>query len=76
MMILDLSHYDITYDADIDPDVTLLHSNVTPIRHLTKDKWVVIIATEAPTVHNDELIYYHYDSSITTRIKLHEDKYI
>ena len=75
-MILDLSDCDIIYDADIDPDATPLHSNVIPIRLLTKEKWVVILTTEAPTVHNDELTDYHYDSSITTRIKLHEDKYI
>ena len=55
MMILDLSDCDIIYDADIDPDTTLLHSSVTPIRNLTKEKWAVVLAAEAPTVHTDEL---------------------
>lgn len=74
MMIVELSEYVITYDTDIDQYTTPSHSSVTPIRNLTKEKWVVILATEAPTVDSDELADYHYDSNITTRIKLYEDK--
>ena len=74
MMIVDVSECDITYATDIDPDTTSSYSIITPTRHVTKEKWTVLFSNEAPKTNHDELIYYHFDSNLTTLIKLHDNK--
>ena len=41
------------------------------IRHLTKERWVVLLAAESPEV--DRLTDAHFDSQILKRIKLQDD---
>ena len=74
MMILDLTDINIIYDIDCDPD-NLTHDpdNVT-LKHLTNEKWMVVLAAEisqenfATSLSDD-----HFDSRIGTRLKLHSD---
>ena len=48
-------------------------SILTKLRHLTKEKLVVLLATSSPKADNDDLTYYHFDSKIHTRIKSQND---
>ena len=57
----------------MDLDTTSSHSIVNPIRYLTKEQWVFVIAAEASQDDNDELAYYDFCSNITTCVKLHDN---
>ena len=42
--------------------------------HLTKEKWVVLWAANAPEVNNNDITYSQFQSAIATCVKLHDDK--
>ena len=46
MMINDLSNCDIAHDMDQDPDTIIDDAPDGIITHLTKEKWVIILAAE------------------------------
>ena len=75
MMILDFTDINIMYNVDCDPDA--IEDNIeidVTIRHLTNEKWMVVLAAE--TSQQDEelnLSDSHFDSKIGIRLKLHSD---
>ena len=70
MMILDLSDTEILY-RDQTNDSTEDHV----VHHLTKEVWLVILAAVTPKAsQTEDLSDMHFDSSIITRVKLHDDK--
>ena len=42
--------------------------------HLTKEKWVVLWAADAPEANNHDITDSHFQSAIATRVKLYADK--
>jgi hypothetical protein len=72
-MILDLSECEISYESDVNPDITSAASNAIHINHLTNEKWVVIQAVTSPEADSENLTDNHFDSKIHTRINLHND---
>ena len=69
MMILDLSDTEILY-RDQANDSTEDHV----VHHLTKEIWLVILAAVTPKAsQTEDLSDMHFDSSIITRVKLHDD---
>ena len=76
MTIVDLSECVIFYGTDIESDTTSSHRIFTPISHSNKEKWVVILDTEAPNANNDELVDSNFGSTTTIYTKLHVGKYI
>ena len=69
MMILDLSDVEIIYRNETD------EINQHTVKHLTQEIWLVILAAIEPKAsHTEDLTDAHFDSSIITRVKLHEDK--
>ena len=71
MMIFDLSDCEIDYEPDIDPDLVKTMDNWVTLPHLSKEKQVVLQAADAPEASNH---HSHFQSSIATRVKLHDDK--
>ena len=68
-MILDLSDVEIIYRNETD------EINQHTVKHLTQEIWLVILAAIEPKAsHTEDLTDAHFDSSIITRVKLHEDK--
>ena len=59
IMIVDLLEYDISYDTNIDAGITTSYIIVAPIRHLTKEMWVVLLVAEAPKEYTIKLTCYH-----------------
>ena len=73
IMIIDLSNCDITYEMDQDPDTIPDDANERVIAHLTNEKWAIVLAAESPAAGAHHLTDYHFDSCITTRVRLHSD---
>ena len=63
----------VNIDIDIDHDNSLLTNEPCVISHLTKEKWIVILAAESPIAASEYIIEHHIKSDITTRIKLHDE---
>ena len=72
-MIIDLTDAEITYKYEIDSDGEYPSRSVQPIRHLTKEKWVIVLDAEGYETSNEELTDNHFNSTNHTRIKLHSD---
>ena len=73
IMILDLSECNIVHHMDQDPDTIPEDATARIIPHLTKEKWVILLASQSPEENANELSNAHFDSKILTRIKLHND---
>ena len=69
MMILDLSDTELLYrDHNNGPNEEHV------VHHLTKEVWLVILAAVTPKAsRTEDLSDLHFDSSIITRVKLHDD---
>ena len=76
-MILDLTEIDIMYENDFNNGINdnQPRTNETVIHHLTQEVWVVVLTAVSPKASdNNDLTDSHFDSSIITRVKLHDDK--
>ena len=76
-MILDLTDIDIMYEDDFNNgnNDNQPRTNETAIHHLTQEVWVVVLTAVSPKASdNNDLTDSHFDSSIITRVKLHDDK--
>ena len=73
MMIFDLSDCEIDNTPDIDPDLHETLDHVASFQHLTREKWVVLCPADAPEANNNDITDRHFQSSLATRIKLHDD---
>ena len=69
MMIINLTNAEITYECERNTDGEHSSKTVQPIRHLTKEKWVMVLTAEG--FSDEDLTHNHFDSTIHTRIKLH-----
>ena len=76
MMIIDLTDAKITYKYEINTDSYHYSRTVQPVRHLTKEQWVIALAIEGHESCNKELTDNHFDSTMHTRINLHSDNYM
>ena len=74
MMIFNLSDCEIDYEPDIDPDLVQTVNYLVTLLHLTKEKWVVLWAADAPEAINHDITDSHFQFSIATHVKLHDDK--
>ena len=77
MMILDLRNVDISYSEDEHNSEAKeeegRHQHV--VHHLSQQLWVVVLSSITPKAsQRHDLTNSHFDSSILTRIKLHDDK--
>ena len=72
-MIIDLTDAEISYKCESNTDGEHSSRTVQPIRHLEKEKWVIVLSTEGHEVSNEDLTDNHFDSTIHTRINLHSD---
>ena len=73
MMIIDLIDAEILYECESDTDGENSSRAVQPIRHLTKEKWVVVLAAEGHEASNEDLTDKHFDFTTHTRIKLYSN---
>ena len=55
MMIIDLTDAIITYDIDKHPDIENSECSHTYIIHLTKENWVIVIASEGTQASTNDL---------------------
>ena len=69
-MNIDLTDAEISYD-ERNTDGEYSSRTVQSIIHLTKEKWVIVLAAEGHTASYKVLTDNHFDSTIHTRIKLH-----
>ena len=72
-MIIDLADAEISYECESNTDGEHSSRAVIPIRHLTKEKRVIVLAAEGHEVSNEDLTDSHFDSIMHIRIKLHYD---
>ena len=77
MMIIDLRNVDILYSESLDESEENEQEGSPQhiVHHLSKQLWVVVLSSVTPKAsHRHDLTNSHFDSSILTRIKLHDDK--
>ena len=74
MMIIDLGDCEIETQPDIDPDLVHTLKYIVPLPHLVREKWAVLWAADAPEANNSEITDSNFQSTIATRVKLHDDK--
>lgn len=74
MMIIDLGDCIIETQPDIDSDLVRTLKYIVSLPHLTREKWVVLWAADAPKANNSEITDSHFQSAIATRVKLHNGK--
>ena len=72
-MIIDLIHAEISYECESNTDGVHSSRGVQPIRHLTNEKWVIVLAAEGHEVSNDNFTDNQFYSTIRARIELHSD---
>ena len=73
-MVIDLSDAEILNQPDKDPDDQSSDNILFPsMKHLTKEKWAVVLAANKPVADNKDLTNAHFTSKIITRIQLHSD---
>ena len=72
-MIIDLLDCDIIHNIDQDPDTITDDVDQKIITHLTKEKWVIVLAPESSQAEQHQLNDTYFDSNILTRIRLHDD---
>ena len=73
MMILDFSDTDIIYSDKNNNEIENYSLTNHTFHHLTKEKWVVVLAASGSQADNETLTDDHFDSSIIERIELHND---
>ena len=74
IMVIDLSDAEILNQPDKDPDDPSSDNVPFPsMKHLTKEKWAVVLAANKPVADNKDLTNAHFTSKIITRIQLHSD---
>ena len=73
MMTFDLKDTEITYKCESNTDGEYSSRTVQPIIHLTKKKWIIVLAAEGHESSNEDLTDNHVDSTIHIRINLHSD---
>ena len=79
MMIVDLRNVEISYSEEAeneeeDDQQQQEQNSQHIVHHLSKDIWVVVLTAITPRASpTEDLTNSHFDSSILTRIKLHDD---
>ena len=53
MMVIDLTDAEITYECESNADGEHSSRGVQPIRHLIKEKWVIVLAVEGHEASNE-----------------------
>ena len=73
IVILDLSECEIVHNMEHNPDTLPDDATDRVVPHLSKEKWVILVAAQSLEINPDELNDAHFDSKIYKRIKLHND---
>ena len=76
-MIIDLRNIHILYSESLDESEENEQEGSPQhiVHHLSKQLWVVVLSSVTPKAsQRHDLTNSHFDSSILTRIKLHDDK--